>query len=244
MLKTLHAGIAPHGERLVDRGVPVNQIAAESWSAEEVIKWGFRQFHPAIAIASSFGAEDVVLIDIAASLQPKFRVFTLDTDFLFPETYALIDRIEQHYGLRIERARSRFTPQMQAAVYGEALWARQPDQCCNLRKVEPLTKQLAGLSAWITGIRRDQAPTRANARKLEWDQKFGLLKLNPLADWTWERVWGYIHAHHVPYNPLHNQNYPSIGCTHCTRPVQPGEDMRAGRWSGFQKTECGLHGKG
>jgi phosphoadenosine phosphosulfate reductase len=227
----------------MDSDIQVDQAAAESWSAEEVIGWGFLQFHPNVAIASSFGAEDVVLIDIAASLKPNFRIFTLDTDFLFPETYALIDRIEQRYGLRVERARSRYTPQMQAAAYGEALWSRQPDQCCNLRKVEPLTEQLAGLSAWITGIRRDQAPTRAHARKLEWDQKFGLMKLNPLADWSWERVWGYIRAHNVPYNPLHDQNYPSIGCTHCTRPVQPGEDMRAGRWSGFQKTECGLHGK-
>jgi phosphoadenosine phosphosulfate reductase len=228
----------------MDLDIQADQTAAESWTAEEVIEWGFRRFHPEVAIASSFGAEDVVLIDIAARLQPNFRVFTLDTDFLFSETYALIDRIERQYGLRVERARSRYTPQMQAASYGEALWSRQPDQCCDLRKVEPLTKQLAGLSAWITGIRRDQAPTRAHARKVERDQKFGLIKLNPLADWTWERVWGYIHAHNVPYNPLHDQNYPSIGCTHCTRPVQPGEDMRAGRWSGFQKTECGLHGKG
>jgi phosphoadenosine phosphosulfate reductase len=220
------------------------QAAAEGWSAQEVVRWGLEQFHPKIAIASSFGAEDVVLIDIAARLRADFRVFTLDTDFLFPETYALIGQIERRHGLQIERARSRYSPQQQAATFGEALWSRQPDQCCQLRKVEPLTKQLAGLSAWITGIRREQAPTRANARKLEWDQKFGLVKLNPLADWTWDQVWDYIRTHDVPYNPLHDQNYPSIGCTYCTRPVQPGEDMRAGRWSGFQKTECGLHQKG
>ena len=220
------------------------QAAAEGWHAEEIVCWGLEQFQRDIAVASSLGAEDVVLIDIAARLRPDFRVFTLDTDFLFPETYALIDQIERQYGLRIERARSRYTPEEQAAARGAALWSREPDQCCNLRKVEPLTEKLAGLSAWITGIRRDQAPTRANARKLEWDKRFGLVKLNPLADWTWDQVWDYIRANDVPYNPLHDQNYPSIGCTYCTRPVQPEEDQRAGRWSGFQKTECGLHTKG
>jgi phosphoadenosine phosphosulfate reductase len=220
------------------------QAEAESWNAEEIIRWGLSQFQPSVAIASSFGAEDVVLIDLAARIQPAFRVFTLDTDFLFPETYALIDQIERQYGVQIERARSRYTPGEQAAAFGDALWSREPDKCCNLRKVEPLTQKLAGLSAWITGIRRDQAPTRANARKLEDDKKFGLVKLNPLADWTWDQVWDYIRAHNVPYNPLHDRNYPSIGCTYCTRQVQAGEDMRAGRWSGFQKTECGLHAKG
>jgi phosphoadenosine phosphosulfate reductase len=220
------------------------QAEAESWNAEEIIRWGLSQFQPSVAIASSFGAEDVVLIDLAARIQPKFRVFTLDTDFLFPETYALIDQIERQYGVQIERARSRYTPGEQAAAFGDALWSREPDKCCNLRKVEPLTQKLAGLSAWITGIRRDQAPARANARKLEDDKKFGLVKLNPLADWTWDQVWDYIRAHNVPYNPLHDRNYPSIGCTYCTRQVQAGEDMRAGRWSGFQKTECGLHAKG
>jgi len=223
--------------------VQKHQTAAENWNAEEIVRWGLGQFQPNIAIASSFGAEDVVLIDIAARLRPDFRVFTLDTDFLFPETYALIKQIEGQYGLKIERARSRYTPEEQAAAHGPALWSRQPDQCCNLRKVEPLTEKLCGLTAWITGIRRDQAPTRANAKKLEWDKKFGLVKLNPLADWTWDQVWEYIRANDVPYNPLHDQNYPSIGCTYCTRPVQPGEDQRAGRWSGFQKTECGLHVK-
>jgi phosphoadenosine phosphosulfate reductase len=220
------------------------QAEAESWNAEEIIRWGLSQFQPSVAIASSFGAEDVVLIDLAARIQPAFRVFTLDTDFLFPETYALIDQIERQYGVQIERARSRYTPGEQAAAFGDALWSREPDKCCNLRKVEPLTQKLAGLSAWITGIRRDQAPTRANARKLEDDKKFGLVKLNPLADWTWDQVWDYIRAHNVPYNPLHDRNYPSIGCTYCTRQVQAGENMRAGRWSGFQKTECGLHAKG
>lgn len=221
------------------------QDQAESWDLKKSLEWGLAEFGKSLAIASSFGAEDVVLIDQASRqasrLGQKFRVFTLDTDFLFPETYALIERIEQRYGLQVERTHSEFSPAQQAARYGEALWASQPDQCCQLRKVEPLRKFLSGLEAWVTGVRRDQAPTRAHTRKLEWDAKFGLVKLNPIADWNWNQVWDYIRANDLPYNPLHDQNYPSIGCTYCTRPVQPGEDPRAGRWSGFNKTECGLH---
>jgi phosphoadenosine phosphosulfate reductase len=230
------------GSQIVN-GIERWQAEAEHWSAEELVRWGLAEFHPEVAVASSFGAEDVVLIDMGARAQRQFRVFTLDTDFLFEDTYALIDQIERRYGITVERCRSALTPEEQARQYGAALWSREPDRCCNLRKVEPLKKQLAQLDAWITGIRRDQAPTRANARKLEWDAKFELVKLNPLADWTWDQVWDYIRAHNVPYNPLHDRNYPSIGCTYCTRPVLPGEDPRAGRWSGFQKTECGLHAK-
>ena len=220
------------------------QVEAEAWTATQLLSFGLQRFSPRIAIASSFGAEDVVLIHLAAQVRPDFRVFTLDTDFLFPATYALIDDLERRYRIKVERTRPRLTPEEQAREFGAALWSREPDQCCNLRKVEPLTKKLSELDAWVTGIRRDQAPTRANARKLDWDAKFGLVKINPLADWKWEQVWEYIRSNEVPYNPLHDQSYPSIGCTYCTRPVQAGEDPRAGRWSGFQKTECGLHAKG
>jgi len=228
-------------ELLADK-VTALQAEAERWSAQELLRWGLSQFGPTLALASSFGAEDVVLIDMASRLG-KFRVFTLDTDFLFPETYALIGEIETRYAVEVERTRSELTPEAQAAQHGPALWASRPDTCCQLRKVEPLKKKLAGLAAWVTGVRRDQSPTRANTRKLEWDAKFGLVKLNPLADWNSDQVWDYIRAHGVSYNPLHDRNYPSIGCTYCTRPVQPGEDPRAGRWSGFAKTECGLHVK-
>jgi phosphoadenosine phosphosulfate reductase len=215
--------------------------ASQNWTAEEALRWGLWQFQTRLSIASSFGAEDVVLIDMASRLGQPFRVFTLDTDFLFPETYSLIDAIEEHYHIKVERTHPELTPEAQAEKFGDALWARQPNQCCDIRKVEPLKKYLATLQAWVTGIRRDQAPTRANTRKLEWDERFGLVKLNPLADWTWTQVWDYIKENNVPYNPLHEQNYPSIGCTYCTRPVQPGEDPRAGRWSGTGKIECGLH---
>jgi len=220
------------------------QAEAENWSAGQLLAWGLERFHPRVAVASSFGAEDVVLIDLAARARLDFRVFTLDTDFLFPETYALLEEVERRYGIRVERCKSALTPAEQAAAQGPALWSRDPDLCCKLRKVEPLKRKLSTLQAWVTGIRRDQAPTRAHTRKLEWDAKFGLVKLNPLADWTWDQVWDYIRVHQVPYNPLHEQNYPSIGCTYCTRPVRPGEDLRAGRWSGFEKTECGLHPTG
>jgi phosphoadenosine phosphosulfate reductase len=217
------------------------QAEVERWGPEKLLPWGLARFYPKVAVASSFGAEDVVLIDIAARSSVNVRVFTLDTDFLFPETYALIEQIEQSYGIRVERARSALTPDEQADQHGKALWGFNPNLCCDLRKVVPLKKQLSELDAWVTGVRRDQAPTRANTKKLEWDAKFGLAKLNPLADWTSAQVWDYIRSHEVPYNPLHDHNYPSIGCTHCTRQVMPGEDPRAGRWSGFNKTECGLH---
>jgi phosphoadenosine phosphosulfate reductase len=217
------------------------QEQAEFWTPQEALNWGLQRYGQSLAIASSFGAEDVVLIDVASRLGVPYRVFTLDTDFLFPETYALIEQIEKRYGIAVERAKSELTPETQASQYSAALWASKPDQCCQLRKVDPLKKHLAGLSAWVTGVRRDQAPTRANTRKLEWDAKFKLVKLNPLADWNWAEVWDYIRAHGVPYNPLHDRNYPSIGCTYCTRAVQPGEDPRAGRWSGQDKIECGLH---
>jgi phosphoadenosine phosphosulfate reductase len=225
---------------LLEQQVSELQAHAERWDAPQLLRWGLSQFGSSLAVASSFGAEDVVLIDMASRIA-KFRVFTLDTDFLFPETYALIDDIEARYALEVERTRPELTPEAQAAQYGPALWASRPDACCQLRKVQPLKKKLADLSAWVTGVRRDQAPTRAHTRKLEWDAKFGLVKLNPLADWNWSQVWDYIRANNVPYNPLHDRDYPSIGCTYCTRPVQPGEDPRAGRWSGFAKTECGLH---
>jgi len=177
-------------------------------------------------------------------IDPSVPLFYLDTDFLFPETYATRDRIIRHYGLQptqVLQVKSLLTPDRQAEQYGEALWASDPDRCCELRKIEPLTRVLKGFDAWITGIRRDQSPTRAHAKLIEWDAKFQLVKVNPLVKWTWADVWTYIKVYEVPYNELHDRNYPSIGCTHCTKPVMPGEDPRSGRWQGKAKTECGLH---
>jgi phosphoadenosine phosphosulfate reductase len=229
---------------MMTKQLTITQSLAEAWDAEHVLRWAFSEFHPAMAIASGFGAEGMVLIDIAARIQPDLRVFTLDTDFLFPETYELIGRVERLYGITVERIRPALPPEEQERRYGPALWQSAPDQCCNIRKVEPLRRKLAELRAWVTAIRRDQTAARAHARKLEWDTRFGLVKINPLADWSTKQVWDYIHEHSLSYNPLHDRNYPSIGCTHCTRSIRAGEDPRAGRWSGFEKTECGLHDRG
>jgi len=221
--------------------VPRLRVAAEAWSPAQVLKWAFHNFGDSVAISSAFGAEGMVLIDIASRGRRNFRVFTLDTEFLFPETYNLMDRVEEKYGITIERVFPLLSPEEQERALGPRLWERDPDHCCNLRKVEPLSRKLRELRAWITSIRRDQTPTRSHAGKIEWDEKFGLVKINPLADWDSKQVWQYIRSHDIPYNALHDRSYPSIGCTHCTRAVRPGEDARAGRWSGYSKTECGLH---
>jgi phosphoadenosine phosphosulfate reductase len=230
-----------------------SELVAElnAWSAsfetkqpQDVLVAAIERYGQKIVVACSFGAEDVVLVDMVHRINPSVPLFYLDTDFLFPETYATRDRVIERYGLQstqVIQVKSLLTPEVQAESYGEALWARDPDQCCQLRKVEPLTRVLRGYDAWITGIRRDQSPSRVNAGLIEWDQKFQLIKINPLARWTSTDVWTYIKVYEVPYNPLHDQNYPSIGCTYCTAPVASGDDPRAGRWKNFAKTECGLH---
>jgi phosphoadenosine phosphosulfate reductase len=210
----------------------------------DVLAYALAHYPHNLILACSFGAEDVALVDMIQKIDPRTPLFYLDTDFLFPETYEVRDRIVAKYGLlpaQVIQVKSLFTPEQQAAQYGDNLWLREPDECCNLRKVQPLTQILSGYSAWVTGIRRDQGPTRANAGLVEWDHKFGLAKFNPLAKWSVDDVWTYIRLHDVPYNPLHDRHYPSIGCTHCTAPALPGEDSRSGRWKNFGKTECGLH---
>lgn len=216
----------------------------EGQSPRKIIETAIAEYGETIILACSFGAEDVVLADMMFRSNPNSTLFYLDTDFLFPETHAVRDRMIQHYQLRDEQiiqVKSTLSPSEQATTFGEALWLRDPDQCCSLRKVKPLTRILARYAAWMTGIRRDQSPTRANAGIVDWDTKFGLVKFNPLAAWSWEQVWEYIRTNAVPYNALHDQHYPSIGCTHCTAPVMPGEDPRSGRWKSSGKTECGLH---
>ena len=225
----------------VKDGIADLQNAADHWTPQHVLSWAFDTFKNGVAISSAFGVEGMVLIDMASRVRKNFRLFTIDTEFLFPETYSLMDRVEEKYGITIEKVYSVLSPENQEQAHGTALWTRDPDLCCNLRKVEPLRRKLGELDAWITSIRRDQTSVRSAARKVEWDPKFGLVKVNPLVDWTSKQVWRYIHDHDVPYNTLHDQDYPSIGCTHCTRAVRPGEDPRAGRWPAFAKTECGLH---
>jgi phosphoadenosine phosphosulfate reductase len=207
---------------------------------QEILELAFSKFAN-IAFACSFGAEDVALVDMIVKIKPDAKIFYLDTDVLFAETYETIERIKEKYAPNLIKYSPAITLEEQAEQYGEALWAKDPDLCCSLRKVEPLQRALDGLDAWITGIRREQAPTRANAGVIEVDRKFQLIKFNPIALWKDKDVWNYIKENEVPYNPLHDQGYPSIGCLHCTRAVKPGEDPRAGRWSGTMKTECGLH---
>ncbi|HXH28174.1 MAG TPA: phosphoadenylyl-sulfate reductase [Candidatus Polarisedimenticolia bacterium] len=213
----------------------------ESESPQDVLRWGIETFPGGITLACSFGAEDVALVDMLARIDPSVPIFYLDTDYLFPETLEVRDRIEARYGVRTVAVKPALTVDEQAARHGADLFSTRPDLCCAIRKVEPLRGHLSGFSAWITGIRRDQSPARARAGRIEWDRAFSLVKLNPLAPWSSRDVWAYIRAHDVPYNTLHDRNYPSIGCHPCTRPVQPGEDPRAGRWANFAKTECGLH---
>ena len=208
----------------------------EARPPEQILGWLLEQFPGRVSLACSFQKEESVLLDMLFALEPKARVFALDTHVLFAETYALWREVEKRYKTTIEVYEG---PSLgrQAAVHGDELWRSKPDLCCSIRKVEPLSRALADLDAWITGLRRDQSPTRANAPKVGWDAGHELWKANPLADWTDRMCWDYIEEHGLPFNPLHQQGYASIGCTHCT---QPGEG-REGRWSGAAKIECGLH---
>ena len=213
---------------------------SEAWPPERVLLWAEREYGEGVAIASAFGVEGIALIDLAAQVWTK-PVFVLDTGFLFPETYQLIEQVEERYDISVKSVLPVLTPDTQAERFGNALWKQDPDLCCHLRKVEPLRGKLAGLQAWVTSIRREQTVERGSIRKIEWDERFHLVKINPLADWSLEQVWRYVHSRKLPYNPLHDRAYPSLGCIHCTRAVTPGEDPRAGRWPGFSKRECGLH---
>ena len=208
----------------------------EALSAPELLGVMVEQFHPRLSLACSFQKEEAVLLDLLLGIAPDARVFALDTHVLFPETYEVWRQVEKRYGIQVEVYEG---PSLgrQAATHGDALWESNPTLCCAVRKVAPLGHALADLDGWITGLRRDQSPTRANAAKLGWDERHELWQANPLADWTDADVMTYIGEHELPVNALHAQGYASIGCTHCT---QPGAD-RSGRWSGTSKTECGLH---
>jgi phosphoadenosine phosphosulfate reductase len=212
----------------------------EPLSAHEVLEWAFDQFGQDMYIACSFQKTSSVVMEIATSINPDARFFYLDTDVLFPETYETRDRLAERFDVQFERWHN-ITLEEQAEMYGDKLWQRDPDACCGLRKVEPMRRALSTVDAWVAGVRRADSATRAKTRKLAWDRKFNIWKLNPIADWSERDVWTHLSKHNVPYNPLHDQGYPSIGCTHCTRPVAPGQSARDGRWSGSGKTECGIN---
>jgi phosphoadenosine phosphosulfate reductase len=211
----------------------------ESWSAAQVLAWTAGAGRA--TFGTGFGAEGCVLIHLIADARLPIDVFTLDTGLLFSETYTVWRALEARYGITIRAVRPEQTVEEQAASHGPALWERDPTRCCALRKLEPLAGALAGNDLWISAIRRDQTAERADAPVVERDKRSGLLKVNPLVGWTSKDVWAFVRANDVPYNPLHDAGYPSIGCWPCTTPVAEGEDPRAGRWRGFQKNECGLH---
>jgi phosphoadenosine phosphosulfate reductase len=210
-------------------------------SAEELLDWATDVFGQQLALTCSFsGPSGMVLLDMVARLGRQTPVIFLDTDLLFPETYALAEAAAQRYGVTITRQRPALSLAEQALSEGPRLFERDPDRCCGIRKVAPLAEALRPYDAWISGIRRDQSATRAATPLVQWSARHNLLKINPLAAWSEREVWRYIHAHDVPYNPLLDQGYPSVGCQPCTRPAGAA-DGRTGRWAGFAKTECGIH---
>ena len=192
--------------------------------SREVLAQAVREHHPKLVLACSFQKEESVLIDMLLSIEPEARVFTIDTGVLFPETYTVWKQVEDRYGLKVE-------------VHDATGPWTGPDHCCGEHKVAALGRALDGVSAWITGVRREQAPTRAGADPVEFDEKRGVMKFNPLVDWTEQDVWAYLNEHDLPYHPLHDQGYASIGCAPCTLPGSG----REGRWAGQDKTECGIH---
>jgi phosphoadenosine phosphosulfate reductase len=226
--------------------VPAEEIAAanqrlEGQSPQVVLSWAVERFYPRLTMATAFGAEGCCLIHILADIEPNVRIFNLETGYQFQETLELRERIKQRYGIEVEYVRPELTVEEYEAEHGGPLYRHRPDQCCYDRKILPLRRAIVGYDSWISAIRRDQTTDRQQADLVQWDAKFELVKVNPLLTWTRRDVWGFIHKHEIPYNPLHDRNYPSIGCWPCTQPVGSEDDERAGRWAGRAKKECGLH---
>ncbi len=208
---------------------------------QEVLRWAVSTFFPKLTMATAFGAEGCCILHLLAEIEPRVPVFNLDTGYQFPETLELRERIKERYGIAVELVRPELSAADYEAEHGGPLYRIRPDQCCHDRKILPLRRKAAGYDAWLSAIRGDQTKDRTAAQVVQWDAKFGLVKVNPLLRWTRRDVWGFIHHNKVPYNPLHDRNYPSIGCWPCTGPVADGQDERAGRWAGTVKKECGLH---
>jgi phosphoadenosine phosphosulfate reductase len=219
-----------------------SRLSPAEADARAIIARTVETFPGRVALSVSFGgASGMVLLDLAMQIDRSIRVFFVDTELLFPETYALVQRVEQRYGISVEAVTPRQTVAEQNAAHGDALWSRDPDACCGLRKVEPLRRYLADVDAWMTGVRREQSATRAWLPISAWNEANRVVKIAPLADWTRAEVWAYVAEHDVPVNTLLHDGYQSLGCTHCTVRTAPGDDERAGRWAGFAKTECGIH---
>jgi phosphoadenosine phosphosulfate reductase len=210
-------------------------------SPQELLTWAAECWGDRMALSCSFGGPaGMVLLDMIVKIAPETPVLYIDTGLLFGETHHLIAQVRARYGIEPVAVRPARTVAQQAEDHGPALWQRDPDRCCHLRKVQPLAEALAPFDAWITGVRRGDSATRAQTALIEWSTKYELVKLNPLAFWSEHDVWRYIYAHDVPYNPLLDRGYRSLGCSTCTR-LPSGDDPRSGRWAGFSKTECGIH---
>lgn len=213
----------------------------EATHPRQLLQWAVASFGRDVVLATGFGPSGIVLMHLASQLRPRVPVFYLQTDLFFPETLALRDELAATLGVELVEVHSGLSLDEQAEQFGPGLWQLNPDLCCQLRKVNPMRRYLAGKKAWITGIRRDQGITRAQTQPVAWDEANHLLKLSPLAGWRREQVWAYLREHHLPYNALHDDGYASIGCLPCTRPVAAGDDERSGRWVGLDKIECGIH---
>lgn len=214
----------------------------ETATPEEIIAWSVENYTPYLTMATAFGPEGCVILAMLAKIAPETYVFNLDTGYQFQETLDLRDRIADKYGIEVDLLQPDLSVPEYEALHGGPLYKTNPNQCCFDRKIKTLQKASEVMHAWMSGIRRDQSADRAQAKVVGWDKKFGLVKISPLANWTKQDVWKRITDESIPYNPLHDQGFPSIGCWPCTRAVGAGEtDERAGRWSGMKKTECGLH---
>jgi phosphoadenosine phosphosulfate reductase len=213
----------------------------ESSSVEDILEWAVERFAPRLVMTSNFGAEGVVVIDKLARIAPQTPVIYLDTGFQFAETDRLKERIRERYRINIVEQSAELSVVEQNQLYGARLYERDPDMCCRIRKIEPLRRALAGYDGWIAALRRDQSPTRANIRVVEWNARHELVKIHPLAAWTRRDVWDYIIRHKLPYHPLYDDGYASIGCEPCTQRVAAGAHERSGRWGGQGKLECGIH---
>ena len=229
------------GETLIQADLNEASDRLATAHPREVLSWAVDTYFPKLTMATAFGPEGCVILHMLAEINPKVRVFNLDTGYQFPETIELRDRIAERYGIEVEMVRASESVAEYEASNNGPVHATDTDRCCNDRKLVPLRQAVGGYEAWISAIRGDQSSHRAQARMVGWDSKFNLVKVNPLLNWTKRDVWAFVVTNKVPYNPLHDQGYPSIGCWPCTRAVRPGDDERAGRWAGQAKTECGLH---
>lgn len=206
-----------------------------------IVRWAIETFGDGLTLGTAFGVSGIVLMDLAIRVRPDVEIFYIDTGMFFEETYALIEQLEAHWGRTFTAYRPTISLERQTEEYGDELWASNPDQCCLMRKVMPMRRALTARTAWLTAVRRDQASTRADTPILQLNRKFNVVKIAPLANWTERQVWTWLMEQGLPYNVLHDHGYPSIGCRPCTSPVEGGDDLRAGRWAGTGKTECGLH---